>query len=134
MRSPLISSLCAATLTLAAADLSAQGAPTSSMTVLSTNPGTYPISVVLAPGPGTSKYAIASMWSTSQQISVNVTSPNAPIIQSTSSTTQDQYCRAVHTRANGGRLLTAHRFGNVRVWDASPGALPSPLPTLSVTP
>jgi hypothetical protein len=107
-----------------------------STTVLSTNTGTYPISVVL-PAPSTpQKYAIASLWQSSQQLEVNVTNPAAPVVGASATTTQDQYCRAWHTSFLGGRLVTAHRGGGIRLWDASAGILvPNlPVPQLSSTP
>jgi len=115
----------AGTVTLCAAAAHAQTVYT-----LSTSSSTYPMSVVLAPNPGRLD-AIVSMWNTSQQIPVNVTNPSAAIIGTPASVSQDQYCRAWYSR---GRLFTAHRFGGIRMWDATLPNLGGPLPVLTTTP
>jgi hypothetical protein len=107
-----------------------------STTVLSTNTGTYPMSVVMTPVTAPQKYALVSLWQSSEQQSVNVTNPALPVVAPSSTATQDQYCRAWYTTANGGRLVTAHRFGGIRLWDSSWPILSTstPQPQLSYTP
>jgi hypothetical protein len=101
-----------------------------STTTLNTYTGTFPMSVVLVPNPG-SLHAVVSLWSTSAQVPVDVTNPASPVPGTSGSAPQDQYCRAWYTPDFGGRLLTAHRFGGIRMWDASPAALPGPLSILT---
>ena len=129
MRNSLFARSAALTL-LACASATAQ----ISTTVLSTTTTTYPMSVVLTPQ-ANQKYAIASLWSASQQVQVNVTNPALPVVGPAPTAPQDQYCRAWYTPALGGRLVTAHRFGNIRLWDASMPILATstPVPQLSLT-
>ena len=116
----------------AAAPLTAQ----ISTTILSTNPGTYPMSVVMTPVTVPQKFALVSLWQSSEQVSVNVTNPALPTLAAASIAPHDQYCRAAFTSALGGRLVTAHRFGGIRLWDASWSILSTntPVPQLSYTP
>jgi hypothetical protein len=117
----------------AAATLVAAASAQLSTTTLSVNPATYPMSVVLAPS-AVGIYAVSSLWNQSEQVPTNVTNPVLPVLGVPVTTTQDQYCRAWYTRAFGGRLLTAHRWGNVRMWDATPANINGPLPILTSTP
>lgn len=118
---------------VAAATLAAAVTAQLSTTTLSTNPNTFPMSVVLAPNP-IGNYAITSLWNTSEQVPANVTNPAAPVLGINATAPQDQYCRAWYTPALGGRLLTAHRGGGIRLWDTTGVLINGPLPILQTTP
>ncbi len=91
-----------------------------------------PRSVVLVQNP-IGFYAICSLTNQSTQIPVNVTNPVTPTVGVAATFSQDQYCDAIWTPNWGGRLITAHRFGNVRTWDATVPFMPGPLPGISLT-
>ncbi|MEZ5966804.1 MAG: hypothetical protein R3F56_23395 [Planctomycetota bacterium] len=101
-----------------------------STTVLSTvSPTPIPRSIVMVPNP-VGLHAICSMTQQSRQIPVDVTNPLAPTVGAPATITRDQYCDAVYTPDFGGRLVSAHRFGGLQVWDATMPSLAGPLPAL----
>ncbi len=102
-----------------------------STTVVSTT--RTPRSIVLAPHP-VGLHAIVSMSQQSEQIPVDVTFANAPVVGVSALHSRDQYCDAWWTDAFGGRLLTAHRAGGIQLWDAAWPAVTGPLPQLGFTP
>lgn len=117
----------AVSLALAAPALAQYGLST---TVLSTvSPTPIPRSIELVPTP-ISLNVICSMTQGSRQIPVDVTNPVAPVVGLPATHSQDQYCDAVYTPDFGGRLVTAHRFGGLQVWDATLPNLGGPLPLL----
>jgi hypothetical protein len=79
---------------------------------------------------GNHLYALCSMTTQSEQISVRVTNPTAPVEYASATFTRDQYCDAIYTPAFGGRLLTAHRFGGIQAWEATSTTVIGALPTI----
>jgi len=62
---------------------------------------------------------LVSFWNGSQQMKVDVTTGRADHRLDLGPASQDQYCRAWYTTWFGGQLLTAHRGGGIRQWDAT---------------
>jgi hypothetical protein len=91
-----------------------------------------PMSIVLVPS--TLRLdAIVSFVGGSIQRPINVTNPNAPLLGTLSAAVgQDQFSRAWYTPAFGGRLLTGHRGGGIRLWNAG-APLTGPLTVSSTT-
>jgi hypothetical protein len=85
-------------------------------------PNNAPMSIVLVPNVGRLD-AIVSFVGGGIQLPINVTNPSNPVPGAATAPVQDQFSRAWYTPAFGGRLLTGHRGGNIRLWDASLGIL-----------
>lgn len=115
---------------LALSLLTATASAQLSTTILSTT--RTPRSIVLAPNP-IGNHVVVSMSQQSEQIPVNVTIPTVPVVGASAFHGQDQFCDAWWVQDFGGRLLSAHRFGGVQMWDASPGTLSGPVTTLGYT-